>query len=284
MIITNPADYLASRAVSFSWLKRFEADEDSFYRRFVLGEVSDEDEEESRALAVGTAAHCLILEGPVVFAERFVVHPAEYEAKGGVRKKWNKNAKVCELWSDAQEDAGRSIISPKEMDLLAKMRAAVQANAEAASLLDGAVCELAIRRDYPSLGFQRQGRLDLLNRDKRALGDVKTIENLNDRARVREQRQYFRQLPYYDDLASEEFAEGDYRQFILWLEKRWPYRCTVEWLSPDLVTIGRCKNYESLMRLAERFREGSWKIIPQSAEIGPSAEMLFDQMESAHAL
>ena len=50
MIITDPVDYKNTRtAVSFSWLKLFEQDEDLFYRRFIKGEIPDQDAEESRA-------------------------------------------------------------------------------------------------------------------------------------------------------------------------------------------------------------------------------------------
>ncbi len=276
MIITDPVDYKTTRsAVSFSWLKLAEQDEDLFVRRFVYGEIPDQDVEESRALTVGTAAHCLILDGEELFHSRFIVHPETYAGKKGEEKKWNRNAKVCELWEEAQHADGKEIIAPKEYALLLKMRESLAKNGEALDLLTGATCELAIRREYPALGFGRQGRLDAINHGARAILDVKTIENMNDRARVREQRKYYRQLPYYADLAEEEFNQ-EYRQGIVWLEKAWPHRCCLEWLSPDLIAYGRAKNLESLTRLAERFALGNWNRIPDSCEIQPSAEMVWD--------
>ena len=274
MIITDPTDYRTAKAVSFSWLKAFEADEDVFYRRFVLGEIPDEEPEESRALAVGTAAHCLVLEGADEFARRFAIAPATYEGKKGTRP-WNNNAKLCQLWTEAQEELGKAVISSKEAALLHKMRRSLEGNPEALALLEGSSCELAIRRHYTELGFDRQGRLDAINHDAGAILDVKTIENINDRTWVREQRRYHRQLAYYQDLAEEEYA-GAYRCGIVWLEKSWPYRCALEWLNPDLVEYGRGTNTNLLNTLAKRFATNSWKVVPAVAEIGPSAEMIWD--------
>ncbi len=284
MIITDPAHYQDGKAVSFSWLKRLEADPEMYYRRFVLGEKpdADDEEEESRALKVGTAAHCLILEGPQVFAERFVIHPPTYRDKAGEEKRWNRNAKVCELWEDAQVESGRRVVKPEDFRILAKMREAVAANPYATRLLASGVAEHAIRRETPSLGFARQGRIDWLNLEAGALVDIKTIQNLNDRARDREQRKYHRQLSYYCDLAEEEYSTVE--PYIIWLEKQWPYRCAVEKLTIDLAEIGRQENTASLMRLAE-YHAGTrpWPRTPDLAEIGPSAEMIWrTQMEAAN--
>jgi len=277
VIITDPVDYKTTRsAVSFSWLKLFEQDEDLFHRRFIKGEIPDEEPEESRALAVGTAAHCMVLEGADEFGRRFAVTPRTYPGKGGEEKAWNRNSKICQEWEAAQEAAGKSIVSAKECALLMSMRASLWRNREAAELLECCAAEVAIRRDYSSLGFGRQGRLDAISHAEGVILDVKTIEDINDRARVREQRKYYRQLPYYADLAEEEFKQ-EYRQGIVWLEKSWPHRCCLEWLSPDLVAYGRAKNTESLARLAERYALGNWNVIPDTAEIGPSAEMIWDQ-------
>jgi hypothetical protein len=275
VIITDPTDYRTAKAVSFSWLKLAEADEDLFYRRFVLGQVPDEEPDESRALAMGTAAHCLVLEGEAEFDRRYAIAPAVYPAKGG-EKPWNRNAKLCQEWESAQEEAGKSVVSAKEAALLRKMRASLEANKEALDLLTWSRCELAIRRDYPSLGFARQGRLDALNLGAGCILDVKTIENMNDRARVREQRKYYRQLPWYADLAEEEFTQ-EFRQGIVWLEKAFPYRCALEWLSPELVAYGRKVNYEAIKTLAEKFAGiKPWGRVPETCEIGPSAEMVWE--------
>ena len=276
MIITDPTDYRTAKAVSFSWLKMAEHDEDLFYRRFVLGQVPEEDVEESRALTVGTAAHCLILEGEAEFDRRFAIAPAAYEGKKGPRP-WNNNAKVCQLWTEAQEELGKVVVSAKEAALLRKMRASLERNPEALELLAGSVCELAIRREYPSLGFPRQGRLDAINHDARCILDVKTIEDMNDRAQVREQRKYYRQLPWYADLAEEEFTQ-EYRQGIVWIEKAFPNRCALEWLSPDLVLYGRAVNADSMTKLAKKFAGlEPWATVPAVAEIGPSNDMIWDR-------
>jgi hypothetical protein len=275
MIITDQDEYRASKAVSYSWLKRFLADPDLFYRRFILGQKPDEEPEESKALAMGTAAHCFVLEGPAAFAERYVIHPATYaseekKTKRLIQKKWNANASVCRLWTEAQEEMGRSIVSPKDAALLSAMRQGVEGNATAAGLLNGAQTELAIRRSYRDLPFERQGRLDLINHARGAIADVKTIGSLNDRAVEMERRKYYCQLAYYQDLAEEEFA-GTFELFIVWLEKEWPYRCTVEKLSQGYIDLGRRENARNLLALAECYTSDTWARIPECVEIRPSA-------------
>lgn len=272
MIVTDPTEYRESKAISFSWLKRFEADPDAFYRRFVLGEKPDTEEPESRALAVGTAAHCYVLEGREEFSRRFVVHPPTYPGRKGEEKPWNRNAKICSGWEEAKEDAGQAVVSPKEMALLGRLRDSVAANAEATRLLTGATMEIAIRRSYRDLPFQRQGRLDFINHAAAYIGDIKTIANLNDRGREIERRLYYRQLAYYVDLADEEFAQA-YTGGIVWLEKEWPYRCTVETLSPHFIGIGRLENLASLTNLAECYTRGVWDRIPEAVAVGPSLEL-----------
>jgi hypothetical protein len=285
VIISDPKAYDGAGAVSFSWLKRWKEDEDMFYRRFVLGQKPDgeDEEDETKALRIGTAGHCLVLEGPEIFAERYVVQPATYETHNPkthekIRKPWNRNAKVCQLWADAQE---REIVSASEFLLLTRMRAAVERNPEAMRILAGARCELAIRIASPKLGFDRQGRLDLLNLELGVLGDVKTIERLGDRARDLERRRYYAQLGYYDDLAREEFSAIDFRSCIIWIEKAWPNRCLVEWLKPEFIEMGRAENDADLLELASRFANGDWKLIPHAVEIGPSADLQFRHMDPA---
>jgi hypothetical protein len=284
MIITDPTAYDGAGAVSFSWLKRWEEDEDVFHRRFVRGEKPDQEPEETKALRIGTAGHCLVLEGPTVFAERYVVQPATYPGidkgtKLPIEKPWNKNAKVCQMWEDAQE---RDVVSASEFALLSRMRAAVEANPEAMRILEGARCELAIRI-ASKLGFDRQGRLDLLNLILGVIGDVKTIESLADRERDIERRRYYAQLAYYDDLAREEFTAIDFRCCIIWIEKAWPNRCLVEWLDPKYIEIGRAENDASLVKLAGRFADGSWELIPHAKTVGPSLELKLRHLEPSEA-
>ncbi len=287
MIITDPAQYQDGKAVSFSWLKRLEADPEMYYRRFVLGEKpdADDEEEESRALKVGTAAHCLILEGPQVFAERFVIHPPTYRDKAGEEKRWNRNAKVCELWEDSQVESGRRVVKPEDFRILAKMREAVAGNPDALRLLANGYAEHAIRQPGGSLGFDIQGRLDFLNPDERAVVDVKTIQRFQDRRKDLEQRRYYAQLAHYCDLAGLEYPAGaDFSAHIIWLEKEWPYRCAVETLSLEILAIGRRENTAALIKLAEFYAGAKpWPRTPACAEIMPSAELRWRQLEAGLA-
>ncbi len=276
MIITSEAEYRAAPGVSFSRLKEWELDPDAFWRSNVKGQAPEDEREPTAAMELGTAAHCYTLEGPESFAARFVVHPETYPGAKG-ESRWNRNAKICSAWEEKHEGDGITVVSPRDFALIQGMRRAIERNPTALDLLTGATTELGIHRTYPHLPFARKGRLDLINHRLGVIGDVKTIERLPDRVREREKRLYYRQLPYYQDLGEEEFT-GEYRLAIIWLEKTGHRRCAVEWLTPELIAIGRGENNESLTRLAECYTTGQWETIPDSVEIGPSINL---QLRSA---
>ncbi len=283
MILEPDADYGSSEAVSFSRLKVFEEDPLLYFKCFI--ERSIPAREETKAMRVGSAAHCLILEGPLAFAERFAIQPKTYtnEGKDGPEDKpWNGNAKLCQAWIAAQHRMGRGIVSADEADTLARLRGAVQSNPDAVGLLEHGRAELAIRREYPEVGLTLQGRLDWWVASG-VIADLKTIEKLSDLRLEIERRNYYRQLAFYRMLAQDEFAVPAVRCAIIGAEKAPTNRCGVYWLREDLLAIGDAYNLASLCNLARCKASGDWGGNPPTVEVGPSADLLFSQMENADA-
>lgn len=279
MIITDPTEYRASEAVSFSRLKVFDACPFLYFKRFVLKTVPPD--EDTKAMRIGSAAHCRILEGELAYRERYVTKPASYEGKDGP-KDWNANAAVCRAWEDNERALGRTVLTAAEDDLLYRLAMSVKSNPDAVELLGSGRPELAIRRPFPSLGLEIQGRLDWLKLDPGVVVDLKTIECLDDLPREIERRGYYRQKAHYRHLASEEFG-ADFRCAIIGIEKAEPMRCGVYWLRDDLLTIGDAHNLASLGRLAECYRTGDWGGNPATREIGPSVELQLASAAEADA-
>jgi hypothetical protein len=80
------------------------------YRRKTNGEIA---EAESPALALGRAAHCLILEGKAAFDEQYVVADGPVKPKTG--EPYGKSTKAYAEWLSSQI---REIVSPKDIDFI----------------------------------------------------------------------------------------------------------------------------------------------------------------------
>lgn len=266
MIITDPDDYQSSSAVSFSKLRVFDRCPLLYHKRYIAKTASPQ--EETDAMRLGSAAHCLLLEGDTVFARRYVVRPASYAAeKSGEKKPWNRNAKICQAWEDSQT---RTPLSADEYSALEAMRISLASNREASKLLAFGDSELAIRNAHPS-GLECQGRLDWLT-EGGCVVDLKTIENIDDLPSVIETRSYYRQLAFYRDLARREYGRENVTSCaIIGIEKAEPRRCAVLYLSESLLDLGTVANEASLARLLRAIDTDEWGGNPETRELAPSA-------------
>ena len=83
------------------------------YRRKSSGEIA---ESEGPALALGRAAHCLILEGRAAFDEQYLVADGPVNPKTG--EPYGKATKAYAEWIAAQT---REIVSPRDFGFIAKL-------------------------------------------------------------------------------------------------------------------------------------------------------------------
>ena len=80
-----------------------------------------EEREMTRAMTLGAAAHHLLL-GEDNFKLKFVGQPALYRDKVTAEDKaWNNNALVCKKWNAEQREAGRIIVTEKELRAIVEM-------------------------------------------------------------------------------------------------------------------------------------------------------------------
>ena len=110
------------------------------YRRKTSGEIA---ESESPALALGRAAHCLILEGRAAFDEQYLVADGPVNPKTG--EPYGKATKAYAEWLSSQT---REIVSPKDYGFIVKLQKSVWLHDAASALLDDGVSEAIVRAEY----------------------------------------------------------------------------------------------------------------------------------------
>ena len=137
------------------------------YRRKTHGETA---EAESPALALGRAAHCLILEGQAAFDEQFLVADGPVNPKTG--EPYGKSTKAYAEWIAAQT---REIVSPKDHGFITKLQKSVWTHPTACALLASGAAEGVVRAEY--CGVPCQIRMDWFS-PEHGIVDLKTCDSL----------------------------------------------------------------------------------------------------------
>ena len=137
------------------------------YHREVSGEIV---QTESPVLALGRAAHCLILEGRAAFDEQYIVSDGPVNPKTG--EPYGKATKAYAEWLSSQT---REIVSPKDFGFIVKLQKSVWLHDAASALLDDGVSEATVRAEYR--GVPCQIRMDWFSREY-GIVDLKTCDSL----------------------------------------------------------------------------------------------------------
>lgn len=136
------------------------------FRRKELGLIADGDRP---AYRFGRGAHCRILEGAEIFAQRYAIG-------GPINPKTNRtygeDTKAFAEWAAAQ---GRPVLSDDQAATIEQMAGAVTGHAEAMDLLHLGRAEGVVRCAYA--GTPCQIRIDWLN-PERGLIDLKTVDDM----------------------------------------------------------------------------------------------------------
>lgn len=135
------------------------------------------EQETTKALDFGKAAHCLLL-GDEVFSERFVVRPAHRPDDMGLpekeRRQWNANANDCKDFLKDAEDRGLIVITPDQFDRIRRMHA----DASAYPLVKDGILNGRIERSLlwkdPKTGIWLRARPDALPNADGVYADLKT--------------------------------------------------------------------------------------------------------------
>ena len=216
------------------------------YRRKTSGEIA---ESESPALALGRAAHCLILEGRAAFDEQYLVADGPVNPKTG--EPYGKATKAYAEWIAAQT---REIVSPRDFGFIVKLQKSVWLHDAASALLNEGQAEGVVRADC--CGVLCQSRLDWLSNEY-GIVDLKTCDSLkwfeNDCRRYG----YIYQMAFYRAVMREATGETVPVRLIA-VEKNEPFSTGVWELTDDVLEQAELVNEAALRRLRECRLKNEW--------------------------
>lgn len=166
---------------------------------------------------LGSATHCLTLEGRQEFERQFVVG-------GPINPKtdrpFGRDTKAYEAWAAEQ---GKPCLSDDQFALCCQLASAVKSHKLAASLLNEGVAEGVLRVNYG--GVPCQIRVDWFH-PTLGIVDLKTCENLDNFEADAAKYHYVQQMAFYRAVLGE--VTGDYVPVsLIAVEKREPYRVGV---------------------------------------------------------
>ena len=248
--LTIPAEeyHAASRSGRYmsSHLLADFSESPELYRRKTSGEIA---EGESPALALGRAAHCLILEGRAAFDEQYLVADGPVNPKTG--EPYGKATKAYAEWIAAQT---REIVSPKDFGFIVKLQKSVWLHDAASALLDDGASEATVRAEYCNVPCQI--RMDWLSREH-GIVDLKTCDSLKWFEADCRRFDYIHQMAFYRAVLREATGETVAVHLIA-VEKNEPFSTGVWELSGDALDQAEKVNEAALARYRKCLQTGEW--------------------------
>jgi hypothetical protein len=258
------ADYLASDAVRAGQLDDLRPRPLIFFKRWIQRTMPPP--KDTEALQFGRAFHCLALEGPKVFAERYVVIPDDApEDLRRFRCAAKPSQKTCDSiswWDGFEKERGsREIIARESVDLAERMVDAVREKPAAAELLNCGTPEVTFRHQLP--GFAVQARVDWFDPKATAgplLMNVKTIECLDDFDHQYEKFNYYKSDAFYRLVVARVLGvETFVPQCVnLVVEKQEPFECSIRLPDAESLNVGTREVMADLQLLARCYESGVW--------------------------
>lgn len=131
--------------------------------------------EETAALSVGSALHCLVLEGREAYGERFFTGGPINPTTG---KAFGRDSQKFKDWATQSEQQGRTYLSEDEMDMLTLMGEAIHCHKEAGRIVKShKLRERTIINDVD--GVPCQVRLDAMSLKDHTFVELKTCQSLD---------------------------------------------------------------------------------------------------------
>lgn len=230
--------------------------------------------EPTRAMTIGSATHCAVLE-PHRFATDYVVLPGVDDRRSAIYKQ-------------AIAQRGEEyVLTGSEGDRIAGMASAVWANQYAAEMLraDGGRAEQSFFATDPVTGVRVKIRPDWLTADGRCL-DLKTTQDASDTGFGKSivNYRYFVQEAFYRDVY--QWATGERMpsfEFLV-VESEMPHCCTVVELPADAVEYGRTLYRRNLNTFADCLASGVWPGLPSDPHVIALPSWFVAEIENAQEI
>lgn len=243
------AEYLAIGAINWSSLKLY-AKSPAHYR-----ENADNPREQTVAMVLGSAVHCLCLE-PMLFEQQYAVAPeVDRRTKAGK-----------EQWASFEaEHRSKNILTAEQSAL---------AHGIAASVLDGktgnllGLCderEITLTWEDPITGLQCKARLDAVDMVNGLAVDIKTTEDASPQSFSRTVYNYLyhgQAAFYLEGLRQNGFMIS--RFIFLVVEKKPPFAKALYLCSDELLASGRILFQGCLNKHAECLAANEWPGYPET--------------------
>lgn len=228
--------------------------------------------EESDALILGKAAHCLIL-GDEVFAENFAYVPEDAPRRPTVTQvaAFEKNG----FWSDAAKEgaewwakfdaeaAGRSLLTAEQVTRIGYMAENLQALPEAREALIGDLTEISMIWQDEITGLWVKSRPDCIPSNGVDFGDLKTFspkgpDLMLSAMRAVTDHGYAVQMGIAVEGAERIFGTSATRCALIFIQTTEPYEPVPLMLDEDAIHWGRVLMRDGLDKIARGLKTGEW--------------------------
>lgn len=224
----------------------------AFFERHVRGSYPSET---TPSMAFGTLLHHAILEGSD-FLKRYIIAPNFTELFGHANSKVHKEAKAA--WYE--ENAGRLIVTRKELDDIEGMTASVLEHPDAVALLKNGIVETSGYYADPETRIALRFRPDLYGEGLGVLADVKTTESCREDNFMRSIAKYrydFQMAMYAEGIYQITGKRVEFPVFIA-LEKKPPYECAVYILNDEAMQNGLRDYRRALESIRSCYDNNRW--------------------------
>lgn len=188
-------EYFSVQALSASQIKQFDRGPYWFWKSSPFN-PDKEPEKETDALVFGKLCHCLLLE-PGMFE-------SEYQVVDFGKTRANKKYDQAK-----EENPGKIIISPDELEHATKMIQNVHEHKLASLILDGATAEMPFIWRDPATGMMFKAKLDAIKRTKNGIVviDYKTSSDIEGILNWPQKLQYPLQAEVYSRAVEAKYGE-----------------------------------------------------------------------------
>jgi hypothetical protein len=217
------------------------------------------DRTDARHFIVGRAVHHLLL-GEPFFAKIFAIQPEEYEGDAGEIKKWNNNATDCKLWHKKMREAGRSVLTGKEVeDIKGMARSLGMHPLIRAGALNGQIERSIFWKDKKT-GIWLKSRPDTIPGDSGDFVDLKTCQSVQwgDLVRAIGDYGYHQQGGLIRRGAREALGIENATFSLVFIEKQPPYCARVVTLKDNDLDRGEKQNTLALDIFAQSLKTKHW--------------------------
>lgn len=189
------AEYFDVKAISATQIKQFDRGAYWFWKSSPFN-PEKEPEKESDALVFGKLCHCLLLE------------PSQFQGQYAVVD-FGKTRSNKKYESAKEENPGKIIVTPDEVDRALKMIQNVKEHKLASAILDGATAEMPFVWRDPKTGVPCKAKLDAIKRTKNGIVviDYKTSSDIDGVLNWPQKLQYPLQAEFYSRAVEAKYGE-----------------------------------------------------------------------------